>query len=444
MEDNYWGDLVYSLQKGRCILVLGSGLSTGKSEDGAERPLTEMLAQRLANQMEQANKVFDGNTTNLFQVANAYVRYFGVTALERETEEFYKNDRFTAPNEIQNTLAALPFHLVLNAAPDDLFYKALGSAGKDVAFLQYKRPGTDGRTVLATKEKPQASHPLLYNLLGIWSDPKSVVLTEKAQLDYLTDVIQNNDAIPNSLLEVCKVEKNVFIFLGFDFESWQLRLLLRALKISSDDIRHLAVQKPASLRPDTRVFFKDQYGVRFVDLDARDFVVEFDRRFREKTVATDEATPLHLHAVILYAKEDNIFREELETHMAPLHEHRHIETWSDAMIAPGEVVEAAMQKAIDNAEIIIVLASADLVASEKLYREHLTRAIQRLQDGKVKIMAIIVRNFSWEETLIAQLPIVLPRYNGDVKPIAEWEQRDDAYAEIVDRILLHVKFLTEK
>ncbi len=85
---NSWDDLLYTIRKGRCVLVLGSGVSTGQDDVGMERPLTEILAHRLCDQMERQNIMVEGNRNNLFQVANEFVDHFGHTALERETEDF--------------------------------------------------------------------------------------------------------------------------------------------------------------------------------------------------------------------------------------------------------------------------------------------------------------------------------------------------------------------
>lgn len=440
---NSWDDLLYAIRKGRCVLVLGSGVSTGKDDAGAERPLTEILAHRLCDQMERQNILVEGNRNNLFQVANEFVDHFGHTALERETDDFYRQSVFSQPNSLQKDLAALPFHLILSAAPDELFYKALVGSNKDPDFIHYMPPGTDRASVHKNLTKPSVSNPLVYNILGTWSDPGSLILTESAQLDYLEDVIQHNDAIPNSLLEVSKAEKSVFVFLGFDFERWQLRLLLRALKLGSEEINHWAVQRPASLQKDTVLFFKDQYGVHFMDMDTGAFVAELARRCKTGEPKDESRLPAHLRAVCLYAQEDDTFRRELDAHLAPLREHQQLETWDEACLLPGEAISAAMQKAIDAAHLIIILASADFVQSENLYRDHLARAIARFEARQAKIFPVMVRRFAWEGTLFDRLPIKLPQENGVVKPVAEWEQRDTAYAEVVNLILRHVKFLLE-
>ena len=442
-EQPLWNDLLYALRQQECILVLGSGVSTGQSAAGEERPLVELLAHHLADLIERDNKVVEGNRNNLFQIAGEFVRHKGHTALHRETEAFYAG--FKTPNAIQETLAALPFHLILSAAPDTLVVKALEKADKIPELIYYKPPGMDRAETNKKINKPTPDRPVVYNMLGCCTEPASLVLTESEQLDYLQDVIRHSDAIPNSLLEVCKAEKSVFLFVGFDFERWQLRLLLRALKIDGEEqIAHWAVQPPASLQKDTLLFFKDQYGLHFLDTDTASFVRELTRQCQQSVPAPESgAAEIKLRAVCLYAPEDEAYRKELDAHLAPLRAHQHLETWSDALIRPGEAIGTAIEKAIDEAQLIVVLASADFVASENLYRAQLARAMERFQAKQAKIFVVLVRRFAWEDTLFAQFRLVLPQENGVVKPVAEWAQHDGAWTDIVNLMLRHINYLLE-
>ena len=437
-----WTDLLYALRQQECILVLGSGVSTSTSLEGTDLPLSVLLAHHLASVIERANQVVEGNRDNLFQIAGELVRHKGQTALHRETEAFYA--RFKTPNAIQEALAALPFHLILNASPDTLMLKALEKADKVPELIYYKPPGMGRAEAHKKIAKPTSTHPVVYNMLGCCVEPSSLVLTESEQLDYLQDVIRHSDAIPNTLLEVCKVEKSVFLFIGFDFEHWQLRLLLRALKLDgAEQIVHWAVQRPASLQKDTLLFFKDQYGLHFLDTDTASFVRELAQYHHQNTLAPEPEPDLKLRAVCLYAPEDEAYRRALDAHLAPLREHQHMDTWSDALIRAGEVIEEVTQKAIDEAHLIIVLASADFVASEDLYRVQLTRALGRLRQGAAKIFVVLVRRFAWEDTLFAQCKLILPHEGGEVKPVAEWAQPDAAWTEVVNLILRHTNYLLE-
>lgn len=443
MTTTFWNDLLFALEQQNCILVLGSGVSTGHSPEGAERPLSELLAWRLAGLLERENRVVEGNRDNLYQIAEEFVRYKGHIALHREAKTFYEG--FGVPNSVQTTLASLPFHLVLNASPDTLFVKALYKADKIPLLVHYKPPGIERSETNKNIGKPDHFHPVVYNMLGAWTEPTSLVLTEGEQLNYLQDVIQHNDAIPNALLEVCKAEKCVFLFIGFDFERWQLRLLLRALKLDGgEQVEHWAVQRPAALQKDTQLFFKDQYGLHFLDMDTPAFVEELVLNYAHKprSVASP-STNTRLKAVCLYALEDSAYRQEMEKHLSPLHAHQQLDTWSDALIMPGEPMGESIRTAIAEAHLIIVLASSDFVSSERHYVTELGHAMERFRAHKAKVFVVLVRPFVWEDTLLAQFPLLLPQENGVAKPVSAWPQHDSAWAGIVSLILRHVNYLIE-
>jgi SIR2-like domain len=276
--NNLWDDLIFAIRRQECILAIGSGISTGKDERGEERPLAEIFAEHLADLMERDNKTPESDRHNLLQMSGEFLHARGKIPLQREAMSFY--ERFPTPNAIQNQLAALPFHLILSAAPDTLMMKALERNNKLPTLNYYKPPGIDRTTAYRNIVKPTVSHPLIFNMLGVWTEPDSVVLTENNQLEFLEDIIRNSEAIPNSLLEICGAEKSTFIFTGFDFERWQLRLLLRVLKLDgAEKIAHWAVQKPETLKKDTVLFFKYQYGVHFLDMNTAQFVEELARRY---------------------------------------------------------------------------------------------------------------------------------------------------------------------
>jgi len=442
MDETFWNNLLFAINNQQCILVLGSGISTGISEDGQERPLTEMLAHHLADLMEKANYQVEGDRNNLFQIASEFIRSNGLTTLHRITKEFYA--QFSAPNALQLDLAQLPFHLIFNAAPDLLFHDALERTNKIPKTFSYKLQGTERNKSYESIPKPTVQTPVVFNMLGAWQDPSSLVLTEGLQLDYLQDIIRHQDAIPNTLLEICKTQKSTFVFAGFDFERWQLRLLLRALGLDRDaKIDHWAVQLRMTLKKDTWLFFKEEYGLQFRDENTAGFVKEWKNRYDTGGAAPAPSPPVKIHVVCLYAQEDELFKTQLDVHLSPLREHQQVETWSEAMITPGQELESAFQQAIDDAHVILLLASADFVNSVSLYQDHLKRAIERFKNKKAKIFPVIVRSFAWEGTLFSQLPIVLPQENGMVKPVADWAQRDTAYTDIVTLLKRHVKYLLD-
>ena len=88
------------------------------------------------------------------------------------------------------------------------------------------------------------------------------------------------------------------------------------------------------------------------------------------------------------------------------------------------------------AEIILLLISSDLLASDSIYNNGWPMALQRFKDKKSKVIPIITRPCNWQQLKeLTQMPSILPRKNLEVgKAIASWENEDDAYRMIVQEI----------
>ena len=101
--------------------------------------------------------------------------------------------------------------------------------------------------------------------------------------------------------------------------------------------------------------------------------------------------PTPLRIFVSYSHKDDAFREELETHLKLLQRQGHIATWTDRRISPGATWAAAIDENIEQADIILLLVSADFVASDYCFGKELTVAMQRHNQGKARVVPIILR-----------------------------------------------------
>ena len=124
MTNDQWNDLLYAIRKGKCLLLLGAGVST-LTKNGVSRPLTEWLALELSEQLRRDQyPLEESETSSLLYVATEFLQHFKSTvALQREVERFYR-EQAKQPNELLRAIAKLPFPLIINTAPDTLLEKA--------------------------------------------------------------------------------------------------------------------------------------------------------------------------------------------------------------------------------------------------------------------------------------------------------------------------------
>src|SRR6266849_6391413 len=141
-----------------------------------------------------------------------------------------------------------------------------------------------------------------------------------------------------------------------------------------------------------------------------------------------------------YAHEDDDFREQLVRHLSPLQRLRQITGWFDRNIQAGTDWEQEVGTHLDSSSIILLLISADFIASDYCYTIEMKLALEKHKAGTACVIPIILRPVAWEETPIGGLP-ALPTGK---KPITKWANRDEAWLNVVQGISEVVRTLLPK
>ena len=78
---------------------------------------------------------------------------------------------------------------------------------------------------------------------------------------------------------------------------------------------------------------------------------------------------------ISYSHRDRALREELETHLSNLRRQNVIASWYDGDISPGTEWKAKILEHLNTDQIILLLISADFMASDFCYGVEMKQAI---------------------------------------------------------------------
>src|SRR6266496_3739861 len=106
-------------------------------------------------------------------------------------------------------------------------------------------------------------------------------------------------------------------------------------------------------------------------------ILDFGLSF-ERTVSTMTAKPVHpIKIFYSYAHEDDELRKQLANHLSPLRSLRRITTWFDGDIQAGTEKEEEIAAQFNTADIILLLISADFIASKYRYDVEMKRALER-------------------------------------------------------------------
>lgn len=131
-----------------------------------------------------------------------------------------------------------------------------------------------------------------------------------------------------------------------------------------------------------------------------------------------------------YAHEDEDLRLELEKHLSVLRRTGVITGWTDRQIKVGTEWRGAIDTHLRSAQIILLLVSADFLASDYCYDVEMTLALERHRRGEAVVIPIILRPVDWKRAPFADLQ-VLPK---DGVPAASWPDIDAAFADVARAI----------
>lgn len=119
-------------------------------------------------------------------------------------------------------------------------------------------------------------------------------------------------------------------------------------------------------------------------------------------------------------------RDQIETQLALLKRQGIIDVWHDRRIGAGREFAREIDQHVESDEIILLLVSADFLASDYCYEKEMLRALTRHDAGEAVVIPVILRACDWHGAPFGKLNAV-PR---DGKPITQFADRDAAMLEV--------------
>jgi tetratricopeptide (TPR) repeat protein len=142
-----------------------------------------------------------------------------------------------------------------------------------------------------------------------------------------------------------------------------------------------------------------------------------------------------------YSHADEKWLRRVETHLSLLQRQGLISVWNDRLIAPGVDWVKTIDAHLETASVILLLVSADFLASDYCYSVEMKRALERHAANEARVVPLLVRPVDWKGAPFAHLQ-ALP---FDARPLSTWQDKDAALANIVAglrRVLEDLSLLT--
>ena len=130
-----------------------------------------------------------------------------------------------------------------------------------------------------------------------------------------------------------------------------------------------------------------------------------------------------------YSHKDERFLDEIAKFMAPLRDSLHLDEWHDRRIQAGATIHGAIDRNIEDSDIILLLLSPDYLDSSECKAEMRTAMDLRRSSGTT-VIPVILRPCGWKSYPIQDLRAV----PTDAVPVADWASADSAYLDIYHNI----------
>jgi internalin A len=131
-----------------------------------------------------------------------------------------------------------------------------------------------------------------------------------------------------------------------------------------------------------------------------------------------------------YSHKDENLRDELETHLKLLQRQGAISDWHDRRILAGGEWDKKIDENLEKADIILLLISADFIASDYCYDVEMKRAMERHENKEAVVIPVILRDCDWHSAPFGKLQ-ALPK---DGKAVKLWSDRDSAWNNVAQGI----------
>lgn len=131
-----------------------------------------------------------------------------------------------------------------------------------------------------------------------------------------------------------------------------------------------------------------------------------------------------------YAHEDERLQNELVKQLSLLQREGLIKEWHDRQISPGKEWASEIDSHLNTARIILLLVSADFMASNYCYGIEMKRAMERHAFEEARVIPIILRPVDWQSAPFGKLQS-LPK---DGKPVTTWSNTDKALLDVAKGI----------
>lgn len=262
-----WKLLLRRIKKEKTVLLIGPEviIASQKRDISLKQALQEYIQKDLEGivEKEALKKIQYYSEDGFFYLEDEYKSEVLDSVLQ-----FYEEQELT---DLYRKLVQIPFHLILSLSPDKLLEKAMKDQGLTSHFHYYSKQfynkEADDRKL---NFQPSLDNRLIYNIFGSVEEEESLILSYDDLFEFLQRVF-NNYHLPETVREALQ-DANYFVFIGFNYGKWYLKLLLRLMNMHEKVRKVFGMDQPS--RQELETFFVNEFDMKFTQKGTLEFVDE--------------------------------------------------------------------------------------------------------------------------------------------------------------------------
>jgi TIR domain/NACHT domain len=139
---------------------------------------------------------------------------------------------------------------------------------------------------------------------------------------------------------------------------------------------------------------------------------------------------------VSYSHADTKWLTELDPHLKGLQHYARVENFDDRRLLGGDAWDSEVKAALDRADIVVLLVTANFIGSEYIHRVELPTALRKRADGGCVVIPVLLETCFRKLLQIDDINYLPKDGDGTLRPLAEWEGADRAkgLTQIVENI----------
>lgn len=136
------------------------------------------------------------------------------------------------------------------------------------------------------------------------------------------------------------------------------------------------------------------------------------------------------NVAVSYSHKDERLRRQLASYLKILERANLLRVWYDRQVLAGDRVHEEISNEFQHADMVLLLVSANFIASDYCHDVEMTTSMLRHQRGETVVIPIIVSECPWRTGVLSTLS-ALPR---DGKAVTSWRIREEAWNDVANGI----------